>query len=72
MKCPVCHEKTLHVHKTITEPTDYTHRYMHCGKCGSTFQTVEIILEGTLQAKFYTEYQPGISKIVSIKTKKSA
>lgn len=74
MKCPVCHENTIYVSGTVNMPADYTHRYVRCSTCGSTFQTVETIIPGTLHEKFYADYQPDIFKTATEngKNKKSA
>lgn len=60
MNCPVCKSYNIYVTGTNNKPETYTHRYEHCLDCGTTFQTAEEVIPGSIKENFYEKFQPSL------------
>lgn len=56
MNCPICKSNNLSVNGSVKKYITMNHRYLSCDDCGTTFQTKEEILEGTINEKFYLPF----------------
>jgi transcriptional regulator NrdR family protein len=59
MKCPNkdCKSENIKVSGTVKEFPSFTHRFLVCDDCKTSFQTVEKILIDTVKVKFYDKVQ---------------
>ncbi len=60
MICPECKSNNIYIHFTNSKPETFTHRYMHCIDCGSTWQMADTMIPGTFKSRFYNTYEPNL------------